>query len=51
MAKRYKAKEKFSLNEKQELGDLVEKYKKQYDKAVVELRGQTTYDHRTKKHV
>ena len=42
---------KFSLSEKQELGELVEKYKKEYDKEVASLRGQTTYDYRTKKHV
>ena len=48
---KYRAKEKFSLNEKKELGELVEKYKKKYDEEVAALRGQTTYDYRTKKHV
>ena len=47
---KYRAKEKFSLNEKKELGALVEKYKKKYDGEVAALRGQTTYDYRTKKH-
>ena len=48
---KYRSKEKFSLNEKKELGELVEKYKKKYDEEVAALRGQTTYDYRTKKHV
>ena len=50
-SKRYRAKEKVSLNEKKELGELVENYKKKYDEEVAALRGQTTYDYRTKKHV
>ena len=48
---KYRAKEKFSLNEKKELAELVEKYKVKYDKEVETLKGQTTYDFRTKKHV
>lgn len=38
-SKRYRAKEKVSLNEKKELGELVEKYKKKYDAEVAALRG------------
>ena len=37
---KYRAKEKFSLNEKKELAELVEKYKEKYDKEVETLRGQ-----------
>ena len=48
---KYRAKEKFSLNEKKELAELVEKYKEKYDKEVETLRGQTTYDYHTKKHI
>ena len=49
--KRYRAREKFSLSEKKELGELVEQYKKKYDEVVASLKGQTSYDYRTKKHV
>ena len=45
---KYRAKERFSLNEKKELGELVEKYKKKYDEEVAALRRQTTHDYKTK---
>ena len=44
-------KEKYSLAEKKELGELVEKYKKEYDKEVKTLQGKTHYDYKRKKHV
>ena len=46
-----KSKEKYSLEEKKELGELVEKYKKEYDKEVKVLQGKTHYDYKRKKHV
>ena len=38
------------MAEKKELGDLVEKYKKEYDKEVKALQGKT-HDYKRKKHV
>ena len=46
-----RGKEKYSLAEKKELGELVEKYKKEYDKEVKALQGKTHYDYKRKKHV
>ena len=46
-----RGKEKYSLAEKKELGELVEKYKKKYDKEVKALQGKTHYDYKRKKHV
>ena len=37
---------KYSLAEKKELGELVEKYKKEYDKAVKALQRKTHYDYK-----
>ena len=45
-----RGKEKYSLAEKQELGELVEKYKKEYDKEVKVLQWKT-HDYKQKKHV
>ena len=42
-------KKNYSLAEKKTLGDLVEKYKKEYDKKVKALQGKTYYDYRRKK--
>ena len=39
------------MAEKKELGELVEKYKKEYDKEVKALQGKTHYDYNRKKHV
>ena len=39
-------KEKYSLAEKSELGELVEKYKKESDKEVKTLRGKIHYDYK-----
>ena len=36
---------------KKELGELVETYKKEYDKEVKALQGKTRYDYKRKKHV
>ena len=44
-------KEKYSLAEKKELGELVEKYKKEYYKEVKVLQGKTHYDYKRKKQV
>ena len=44
-------KEKYSLVEKKELGELFEKYKKEYDNEVKALQGKTHYDYKRKKHV
>ena len=41
-------KEKYSFVEKKELGELVEKYKKEYDKEVKALQGKTHYDYKQK---
>ena len=46
-----RGKEKYSLVEKKELGELLEKYKKEYDKEVKALQGKTHYDYKRKKHV
>ena len=52
MAKSYRRSlDKYSLSEKKELGELVEKYKIKYDEEVASLRGKTKYDYRTKKHI
>ena len=42
---------KYSLVEKNELGDLIEKYKKGYDKEIKALQGKTHYDYKRKIHV
>ena len=42
---------KYSLVEKNELGDLIEKYKKGYDKEIKVLQGKTHYDYKRKIHV
>ena len=44
-----RGKEKYSLAEKKELGKLVEKCKKEYDKEVKALQGKTHYDYKRKK--
>ena len=44
-----RGKEKYSLVEKKELGELLEKYKKEYDKEVKALQGKTHYDYKQKK--
>ena len=44
-----RGKEKYSLAEKKELEELVEKYKKEYDKEVKVLQGKTHYDYKRKK--
>ena len=41
-----RGKEKYSLAEKKELGELVEKYKKEYDKEVKALQRKTHYDYK-----
>ena len=46
-----RGKQKYILAEKKELGELVEKYKKEYDKEVKTLQGKTHYDYKRKKHV
>ena len=46
-----RGKEKYSLAEKKELGELVEKYKKEYDKDVKVLQGKTHYNYKQKKQV
>ena len=43
-----RGKEKYSLAEKKELGELVEKYKKEYDKKIITLQGKTHYDYMQK---
>ena len=43
-----RGKEKYSLTEKKELGELVEKYKKEYDKEVKAFQGKTHYDYKRK---
>ena len=45
-----RGKEKYSLAEKKQLGEFVEKYKKEYDKEVKALQGKT-HDYKRKKHV
>ena len=46
-----RANEKYSLAEKMELGELVNKYKEEYDKELKDLEGKTSYDYKRKKHV
>ena len=46
-----RGKEKYSLVQKKELGELLEKYKKEYNKEVKALQGKTRYDYKRKKHV
>ena len=46
-----RGKQKYILAEKKELGELVEKYKKEYDKEVKTLQGKTHDDYKRKKHV
>ena len=46
-----RGKEKYSWVEKKELGELVEKCKKEYDKEAKALQGKTHYDYKRKKHV
>ena len=43
-----RGKEKYSLAEKKELGELVEKNKKEYDEEVNALQGKTHYDYNRK---
>ena len=45
-----RGKEKYSLAEKKKLEELVEKYKKEYDKEVKVLQGKSHYDYKRKKH-
>ena len=47
----FRGKEKYSLAEKKELGELVEKCKKEYDQEVKALQGKTHYDYKRKKRV
>ena len=44
-------KEKCSLSEKKQLGELISNHKEKYDKELKELEGKTRYDHKQKKHV
>ena len=44
-------KEKYRKTKKKELGELVEKYKKEYVKKVKVLKGKIHYDYKQKKHV
>ena len=46
-----KGKEKYSFAAKKELGELVLKYKKEYDKEVKALHRKTHYGYKPKKHV
>ena len=46
-----RGKEKYSLTEIRDLGELVEKYNKEYDKEVKALQGKTCYDYKGKKHL
>ena len=39
------------MAEKKDLGELVEKYKKDYDKEIKVVQGKTHYDYKRKKHV
>ena len=43
--------EKYSLAEKRELGELIVKHKKKYDKELKNLEGNTHYDYKRKKHL
>ena len=42
---------KYSLDEKKEFGDLVIKFKKEYDAELASLKGATHWDSKRKKHV
>ena len=46
-----RGKAKYSLADKKEIGELVEKYKKKYDKEVTTLQGRTHYNYKQKKYV
>ena len=46
-----RGKEKYSLSEKKQLGELISNHKEKYDKELKELEGKTRYDHKRKKHV
>ena len=43
--------EKYSLAEKKELGELIDKYKEDYDKKLRNLEGKSSYDYKRKIHV
>ena len=52
MGKKFvRVEEKYCLAAKKELGELVEKYKKEYGKEVKTLQEKTHYDYKRKKHV
>ena len=46
-----RGKENIVLQKKKELGELVQKYKKEYDKEIKALQGKTNYDYKREKHV
>ena len=46
-----RGKEKYSLSEKKQLGELISNHNEKYDKELKELEGKTRYDHKRKKHV
>ena len=46
-----RGKEKYSLSEKKQLGELISNHKEKYDKELKELKGKTRYDYKRKKHV
>ena len=46
-----RGKEKYSLSEKKQLGELISNHNEKYDKELKELEGKTRYDHNRKKHV
>ena len=46
-----RAKEKYSLSEKKQLGELISNHKEKYDKELKELEAKTRHDHKRKKHV
>ena len=51
MGKKFvRGKKKSSLAEKRELGELVEKHKKEYDKKRKAMQGKTHYDYKQKTH-
>ena len=41
----------YTLTEKKEMGELVNKYKEKYDKELKDLECETSYDYKRKKHV
>ena len=51
LKRKFNQKDKYTLAEKQELGQLVEKCKKEHDEEVKKLNGKTCYDYKRKKHV